>query len=199
VQPTPITCQSTVLKMMAAYLETRIVLASTGAAECSILDIWKDINENPDRPIKARNAHANMKWWLEKYFTSLKFKYLETRSESTALESIVKFIDSGFPVLVSVSHSRVHGHIILIIGYDQKEIPLACGDFSLVAHDPYGRFDPSLSSSLFGKKRFTGGACLTGGGETGPGQAVYLPVSAAGRQRQGDSQRGIYYMLAGIR
>ena len=73
-QPTPITCQSTVLKMFAQYLENNIVLQSTGGGAREVVDIWKDINEGADRPSKLRNAHANMKWWLEKHFPRIKFE-----------------------------------------------------------------------------------------------------------------------------
>lgn len=196
-QPTSNTCQSTVLKMMATYLEQNVVRASTGAADRDILTIWKDINENSKRPEKARNAHANMKWWLESNFPSLKFKYLQTNHEDQALESIVRFIDGGFPVLVSISHARVPGHIVLVIGYENYFSNMSSTDFRLVVHDPYGRFDPSLLSNLYGKKRFDGGASLLCGGETGPGKSNRLPVTGAGRQRVGDTVRGTYYLLAG--
>lgn len=196
VQPTSNTCQSTVLKMMATYLEDRVILVSTGAGDRNILDIWKDINEDPHRPEKTRNAHANMKWWLQKHFPSLKFKYTQTTKEDLALESIVASIDAGFPVLVSISHAHVKGHIVLVVGYENYEPSLSSMTFNLVVHDPYGRFDPNLLSTLWGGKRYVGGACLPCGGETGPGQGNRLPVTAAGRQRLGDTQRGTYYLLA---
>ena len=50
-QPTGVTCQSTVLKMIATYLEQNVVYQSTGAADRAIQDIWKDINEGPNRPV----------------------------------------------------------------------------------------------------------------------------------------------------
>jgi hypothetical protein len=65
-QPTGITCQSTCLKMIATYLEQSVVRQSTGGGAREIQEIWKDINESQQRPVKMRNAHANMKWWLEK-------------------------------------------------------------------------------------------------------------------------------------
>jgi hypothetical protein len=52
-QPTGVTCQSTVLKMMATFLEQNVVLASTGAAQRNILDIWKDVNEDPTAQSKT--------------------------------------------------------------------------------------------------------------------------------------------------
>src|ERR1700752_3790584 len=112
-QPTGITCQSTCLKMMASYLEQQVVFQSTGAAARDIETIWKDVNEGNERPVQMRNAHATLKWWLQKYFPSLRFEYLTFRDEADALERIVRFIDGGVPVLMSVSHARVAGHIVL--------------------------------------------------------------------------------------
>jgi len=198
-QPTDTTCQSTVLKMMAAYLERNVVLQSTGAADRAIGDIWTDINKDPKRPSKLQNAHANMKWWLEQHFPSLRFEYIQTHRENDALEAIVRFIDRGFPVLVSVSHSRVKGHIILVTGYAGYTPGQSSEDFELIVNDPYGRFDPSLLSNVFGSKRWTGGASLMGGGQTGPGQGNRLPIPAASRRRLGDAQAGTYYLLSASR
>jgi hypothetical protein len=198
-QPTSITCQSTVLKMMAAYIEQNVSFQSTGAAAREIGDIWKDINENPRRPSTARNAHVNMKWWLESHFPSIRFEYVQTNREDQALETIVRFIDRGFPVLVSVSHAQVAGHIVLVTGYANYEPGVSSSEFELIVHDPYGRFDPSLLSNLFGNKRWRGGASLMGGGQTGPGSGNRLPISAVGRQRTGDAQRGYYYLLSATR
>jgi hypothetical protein len=74
-QPTGITCQSTTLKMFAGYLENNVVNQSTVGGAKEIQDIWKEVNEGPGRPSKLRNAHANMKWWLEKYFPTVHFTY----------------------------------------------------------------------------------------------------------------------------
>jgi hypothetical protein len=198
-QPTSNTCQSTVLKMMAAYIEQNVVLQSTGAAARTIPDIWKDINEDPKRPVKVRNAHANMKWWLEHHFPSVRFAYIQTNQEDRAVESIVRFIDGGFPVLVSVSHERVKGHIILVTGYANYTPVMSSEDFELIVHDPYGRFDPSLLSTVFGSNRWTGGASLMSGGQTGPGRSNRLPLPAASRRRVGDSQAGTYFLLSASR
>jgi hypothetical protein len=196
VQPTSNTCQSTCLRMMAAYLERAVVMQSTGAGERDILQIWKDINEAPDRPIKVRNAHANLKWWLERYFPSLRFEYHALKDEARAVEKVIDFIDGGVPVLMSVSHARVAGHIVLVVGYE-NHVPLACAaDFELVVHDPYGRFDPSLLSTTYGKRRWLGGMSLVTGGETGPGQSCRLAPTGVSRQRHGDGQRGTYYLLS---
>jgi Peptidase_C39 like family len=198
-QPTDNTCQSTVLKMMASYLGQSVMRQSTGAAERDILDIWKDVNESPQRPSKMRNAHSNMKWWLEQHFPSLRFEYLAITDEVEALEKIIGFIDASMPVLVSVSHARVAGHIILVVGYENYMPMASTPDFDLVVHDPYGRFDPSLLSKSYGRMRWLGGSSLVGGGETGPGQSCRLSLAAVGRQRKGDSRRGTYYLLSARR
>jgi hypothetical protein len=198
-QPTSITCQSTVLKMMASYLEQNVVFHSTGGAARDIQDIWRDINESPKRPVQARNAHLNMKWWLEQHFPSLRFEYIQTNHEDAAVEAIVRFIDRGFPVLVSVSHARVAGHIILVTGYENYTPNVSSADFALIVNDPYGRFDPSLLSTMFGTKRWTGGASLMTGGELGPGRGNRVPLPSVSRQRSGDSLAGTYFLLSGSR
>jgi hypothetical protein len=195
-QPTPITCQSTCLRMMAAYIEHFVVMQSTGAGECDILNIWKDINENPTRPVKVRNAHKNMQWWLERHFPRLRFEYIQTRDQIQALESIVRFVDGGFPVLMSVSHVNVPGHIILVVGYENYVPNVSSPDFKIVVNDPYGQFDPALKSKLFGKNRWDSGVSLLSGGEKGPGQNVRLPVTSVSRQRAGDFALGSYYLLS---
>jgi len=197
VQPSGVTCQSTVLKMMASYLEQQVVLQSTGAADKGISEIWTEINAGSARPIKLKNAHGNMKWWLERHFPLLHFTYMQTKQEDKAIEAVVGAIDSGFPVLVSVSHARVEGHIILVVGYENYSPGLSSPEFELIAHDPYGRFDPSLLSDVFGVRRREGGASLLGGGEMGPGRAVRLSISGVSRQRADDVRRGNYELIFG--
>lgn len=99
------------------------LMQSTGAGDRNILDTWKDINQDPKRPVKVQNAHANMKWWLERHFPSLRFQYIQENHEDRALESIVRSIDGGFPVLVAISHARVHGHIT---GKNPSLLPAPC-------------------------------------------------------------------------
>ena len=198
-QPTGVTCQSTCLSMMSAFIEQQILFQSTGAADRDILSIWKDVNESAARPVKVQNAHANLKWWLEQHFPTLRFEYLTLHDEGTATERVVQFIDGGMPVLMSVSHARVAGHIILIIGYENFVPRQSSLDFKLVVHDPYGQFDPTLLSKAFGKHRFDGGMSLQSGGATGPGRAVRVPVTSASRQRIADSQKGTFYLLSGHR
>lgn len=199
VQPTSVTCQSTCLRMFAAYLERFVVYQSTGAGERDIPEIWKDINRDPARPVPVRNAHANMKWWLERHFPSIRFTYATTTEVDQAVESIVGAVDGGFPVMVSVSHARVPGHIILIVGYEGYMPAMTSPDLRLVAHDPYGQFDPSLGSTLFGRQRFRGGSSLASGGQDAPGRNVRIPVEAAGRQRRRDRRIGTYYLLSATR
>jgi hypothetical protein len=185
--------------MMARYLDNEVLRrCSDGGAE-EIPAIWKEINESHDRPVKARNAHANMKWWLEKHFPTIKFEYVVLTHEDIALERIVQFIDGGMPVLVSVSHARVTGHIVLVVGYEGYQPNLSSSALHLVVHDPYGRFDPHLLSQTFAKKRWDRGMSLMSGGSRGPGQSCRLPVVAVSRQRRGDSQIGTYYLLSGRR
>lgn len=198
-QPTGTTCQSTVLKMFASYLEQSVLLQSTGAGERTIQDIWKDINQNPNRPSQVLNAHANIKWWLEQHFPRLRFSYLQLAAVDQALEKIIFFIDQGFPVLVSVSHTKVAGHIILVVGYENYSPNTSSLDFKLIVHDPYGRFDPALSSTLFGGRRWEGGMSLASGGESAPGKGTKLTITGVSRHRIGDAKFGTYYLLSATR
>jgi hypothetical protein len=187
--------------MMATYLEQSVVLQSTGAGDRDILSIWKDINESKERPVKVRNAHANMKWWLERYFPSLRFEYHQIADEIYACEKIIAFINAGMPVLVSASHANLKdgGHIILVVGYENYVPSMSTPNFHLVVHDPYGKFDPSLLSSTYGTKRFVGGMSLLSGGQAGAGQNCRLPMSGVSRQRADDTRRGTYYLLSARR
>lgn len=199
-QPTDNTCQSTVLKMFANYIESQILKVSGGAADLRPVDIYQTINKDPNRPQKKfTNAHSNMKWWLEQRFPSLTIQYLTTALEYEAIDDIVGFIDSGFPVLVAVSHANVEGHIVLVIGYQNYLENASSVDFKLVVHDPYGAFDPSLLSKSYGQQRFERGQCLQSGGELGPGTAVVLDPLAASRQRKGDKYKGTFYMISASR
>lgn len=181
---------------MASYLEQAVIFQSTSAGAKEILDIWKDINESKDRPVKARNAHANMKWWLERYFPSLYIEYRTITDEIRVCEKVIEFINFGIPVLMSVSHARSDGHIILVVGYENYVPRMSTADFHLVVHDPNGRFDPSLLSSTYGAKRYVGGMSLMSGGQARPGQNCLLHMTGVGRQRVGDARRGTYYLLS---
>jgi hypothetical protein len=146
VQPDPTWCQSTILEMMAMHIENSVIFASTGGADTPISSIWKEISQSPERPEKARNAHKNMVWWLEKrYDPPPKFSYLTTHFIDPAIDSVVRFIDGGFPIIASVSHQAVKGHIILIVGDEGYEAMACSAGLHFVVHDPYGRFDPTLT------------------------------------------------------
>ncbi len=195
-QPTGNTCQSTVLKMFAVYVEREILKHDAGAMSLEPTAIYKSVNSGSDRPVALQNAHANFKWWLEQRFPTLTITYLSTPVSSEAIDHIVAAIDRGFPVLVSVSHARVPGHIVLVIGYEGYMDNATSLDFRLVVHDPYGAFDPTLLSSSYGKQRYERGACLQAGGEIGPGTAVRLDPLAASRQRKGDASFGTFYLMS---
>lgn len=199
-QPTSNTCQSTVLKMFATYLEREILKQDAGAVNLEPVDIYKTINTSPQRPNKMfQNAHANIKWWLQQRFPTLTIQYSSTPVIFEAIERIVSFIDSGFPVLVAVSHAKVQGHIVLVIGYEGYMDNASSQSFKLVVHDPYGAFDPSLLSDEYGKQRYDRGMCLQAGGEMGAGTAVRLDPTAASRQRKGDKQKGTFYLMSASR
>jgi len=149
--------------------------------------------------VHARNAHRNMMWWLQQRFPMLHFEYRTFTDETAVADSIVGFIDAGMPVIVSVSHARVKGHIVLVVGYENYTPALSSPQFKFVVHDPYGRFDPSLGSHAFGKQRWLGGSSLIAGGETGPGQSCRVSLGAVGRHRIGDARAGTYYLLSARR
>lgn len=196
IQPDPTWCQSTVLKMMATYIEREVLMASCGGAAEEIKDIWTDINTGTARPQRVRNSLANMKWWLQRHYPTLRFSYTETSHEDAALKLIIQFIDGGFPVLTSVSHTSTQGHIILVIGYENYLPMMSSEGFHLVIHDPYGRFDPTLKHRMFGKHRFDGAQSLMSGGEAGPGAFDRIPVTSASRRRAGDASHGTYRFIS---
>lgn len=220
-QPTDTTCQSTVLKMVATYLENEVLdereckapvmmekrlvadlntryhpggdVPFLDAAERLNIEHIKDtINGAPGRPdTQHSNSHANMMWWLERrYAPAVHCDYFDQKDRTKAIAWIVEHIDAGFPVIASVSHENVEGHIILIVGYENYTQDLS--RFNLIIHDPYGAFDPSLywgggylldgkiqlfSKEMWGAKRFERGL-----GQY-PGQFNHVPVSAASRHR----------------
>ncbi len=190
-QPTPTSCQGTVLKMFATYLAHRLAM-SVPAAAMTPEQIKTLVNTSRDRPDKNRtNSHENFRWFLESQFPSLRADKLSTPVASEATEWIVRRIDMGYPVLCSVTHANNRtGHIILAVGYDRFRPGMSSMDFTLIAHDPYGAYDPSLSSTLYGKKRWEGGQSLMGGGESGPGRNIRLSITAASRQHKGAHSHG---------
>ena len=184
VQPTSITCQSTCLKMYAKYLESHFGMSNEGAAK-SIQDIWTEINTGAERPVQYRNHYTNMIWWLDKYFQPLKFYRKTTKKPDEATKLIIKSIDHGFPLIASTNHSRTSGHIIMIIGYKNYSLVQKNYDnVEFICHDPYGKFNNSLNSKLYGKKRFDGGMSLIGGGNTGPGEGIAYSSNSIRRMRE---------------
>ncbi|GMU93959.1 MAG: hypothetical protein AMXMBFR4_30170 [Candidatus Hydrogenedentota bacterium] len=207
VQESPVHCQSTCLRMYAEYLERHKLRSATKAAETPIPEIWKQINTGNARPYKIQNSHANMMWWLETNFPPLKFTKKTTMDPDGALYWVIRSIDAGFPVMASVSHKRVAGHIILLVGYKDyaPDMCVAGADFTpapavmvskIIAHDPYGAFDPSLSSAFWGEKRWHAGMSLAGGGQAGPGRGVELAVENVNRRRTTAARAGNFELMS---
>ena len=198
IQPHENDCQSTCLKMFALYLErSGVAPAGKSADTLEIGDIRQAINHSGERPDKKNhNSHENMRWWLGRQFPALSFVRHTHTDGAAAVEEIVDFIDHGMPVIVSVSHARVKGHIVIVVGYENYQPYQSSADFRLLVHDPYGSFDPALLSNLHSKKRTYGGASLARGGEQGPGMNCRLPLTAVSRHRAGDQAFGTYYLIS---
>lgn len=207
VQESAVHCQSTCLRMYAEYLDRCKLRSTTGAGETPIPEIWKQINTGTARPFQVKNSHANMMWWLEKNYPGLKVTKKTTTDPESALYWVIRSIDAGYPVMASVSHKRVEGHIILLVGYKDyaPDVCMAGANFTpapatmvtrIVAHDPYGAFDPHLASSFWGKERWTGGMSLVGGGQMAPGRNVELPVSQVNRRNPNASRAGNFELMS---
>jgi hypothetical protein len=191
VQVSSVQCQSTVLRMYAQYLDNKN--KKSGAGGKQVQEIFDAINTpqgNPDkRPSTLKNAHKNMMWWLESNYTPLKFTKLETRESAQAYNAVINSIDNGFPLIASVSHVRVKGHINIIVGYVRERHvnqSFDAAECKVIVHDPYGAFHPSLRSKLYGSERFSVGMSLAAGGEIGPGHNVVLRLGDVNRQRSSD-------------
>ena len=197
IQPDHTTCQATVLKMFAAYLQPGNAGAQV-AVKGEIHKIKKTINDDPKRPQKKmKNAHENFRWWLQERFPQYEFERASFGLPWEAIDWIVQHIDDGFPVLTGVSHERVAGHIILIVGYRNYRPMTSSVDLEFIVHDPYGKFDPTLKSKQYGNRRNEGGMCAPAGGETGPGQAVSLGANEVGRHKK--NQPAMWYLLSARR
>jgi len=190
-QPTGTSCQGTVLKMMASWIEHKKAY-NVGGPMLQPVDIKTTINTDADRPDKVNtNSHANLRWWLEQKFPTLTTVKLSTPVVHEAKDFFVRQINGGMPVLCSVTHANNNsGHIILVVGYENERLNMSSMDFMLVAHDPYGAYDPTLKSTLYGKKRWEGGSSLLGGGESAPGRNVRVPLEAPSRQFKGAHSYG---------
>jgi hypothetical protein len=198
-QPTDTSCQGTVLKMMATYLERKLAF-QIGASMFQPVDIKTTINTDPNRPILTGvNHHENLRWWLEQKFPTLKAIKLSTPVVSDATDFFVRQIDLGMPVLCSVTHANNNsGHIILVVGFENQRDGMSSMDFQLVAHDPYGAYDPGLNSTMYGSKRWSGGSSLMSGGEAAPGRNVRIPISAPSRQHSGAHSYG-QWLLSSVK
>lgn len=195
-QPTPITCQSTCLKMYGLYLSNMLAMSSV-IQGMQVSDIWKEINESEGRPSRDRNSYQNMVWWLNKHFPSYKFVVKTTRNTDEAMSYVVNSIDIGFPVMISTNHERTDGHIILVIGYTGSETG-KCTNVKFICHDPYGKFNPQMLSNQFGKNRYEGGATLMNGGEIGPGKSVMYDYDGIRRIRSDKHSAGTYFLISGV-
>jgi hypothetical protein len=194
-QPTSVTCQSTCLKMYGLYLAGRLGISSV-VETMRIPEIWKEINEGNDRPVKEKNSYTNMAWWLAKYFPSYKFPVANTRDTDEAMRRIVEKINSGLPIIVSTNHTGTSGHIILVCGYDGAE-KYQSSNVKFICHDPFGKFNPQLGSKLFGIRRYEGGSSLMDGGESGPGKKVVYDYKGIRRIRADKHSNGSYFLIAG--
>lgn len=200
-QVSSVQCQSTVLRMYAQYLDKK--LSQSGAGGKEVQTIFDEINTpqgNPDkRPSTVKNSHANMMWWLEQNYPPLLFTKLTSRDAQVAWNTVTSSIDRGYPLIASVSHTRVAGHINIIVGYVRQiaaNVSLDASLAEIIVHDPYGAFHASLGSDLYGKKRFSVGMSLVGGGEIGPGRNLVIQLGNVSRQAAGDgARRGNYELM----
>ena len=195
VQPTPITCQATCLKMFASYLARRSATSNPGAS-ASIQEIWQEINTGFARPYPGRNSYRNMRWWLEQYFPSRRFEVASASDVASATRLLTDKVNLGYPVMVSTNHARTSGHIVLVVGYLGPH-QFESGDIHFVCHDPYGKFDPQLLSKDYGRNRFSGGRSLLTGGESGPGKSVVYDIEGVRRSRKDKHSAGMFYMISG--
>lgn len=193
-QPTPITCQSTCLKMFGLYVSAKIGISSP-IEGMDIQDIWTEINQGQNRPALGRNSYQNMAWWLNTHLRPYKFEVKSSKNTDDAIKHIVGRVKSEFPVMVSTNHSRTDGHIILVVGYAGHSRD-ACSSTSLVCHDPYGKFNPKLGSKLHGGSRFETGMSLADGGEVGPGKSVRYDYEGIRRIRKDKHSSGTYFMVS---
>jgi len=196
-QPTGTSCQGTVLKMMASWLERKLG-QSVDASMLAPTEIKQTINSDPKRPNTTQvNSHENLRWWLETTFPTIKTTKLSTSVVHEAKDFFVRQIDGGQPILCSVTHANNNsGHIILVVGYENERDFMSSMDFTLIAHDPYGAYDPSLNSTLYGANRWKGGSSLASGGESAPGRKVRIPLSAPSRQHKDAHSFGMWLLTS---
>jgi hypothetical protein len=192
IQPDSTSCQATVLKMMAAYLDQKrgwpVVNRVISEIKHSI------INNDPGRPVIAQqNAWVNFQWWLQREFGNIQILMDTTNDDVQATAIIRRSISIRFPVLVSTNQNMLSsGHIILVVVVMRNEngrlvepIPGNVGqEFIFICHDPYGRFglQYNMSDSRWGQNRYDipGGYSSTDG-ERGPG--MFVPYTLEGIRR----------------
>lgn len=192
IQPDGGTCQSTVLKMIAAYIDRK---RGQPVQNRVIHQIKTSINSDPGRPSLLHNAWANFNWWLQREFTDMQFQMDTTNDVVRAAKIIRDSIDAGSPVLVSTNQNMLSsGHIILVVGVMRLEgsqllepLPGPLGqNFVFICHDPFGRFgmqhftsDPRWGSGRYNIK----GGFSAPGGEIGPG--MFVQYTLEGIRRSG--------------
>ena len=196
-QPNGKTCQSTCLKMMGMFY------GFNNIEEIEIEDIYYELNSSNERPNPDTYAWENFKWWANKSFGTNNFTWKITADPFEAYDFIIKKIDDGHPVLMSInfvddenSRRRTDGHIVLIVGYENY-IPLtSTSDFSFICHDPNGQFFPALGSKLWGKKgKYVGGMSLPEGGQDAPGRNIRIDLESLKRNRTDKHNSGKFAIL----
>lgn len=173
---------------MSVYLERHVIRQSQKGEELVIADIRAKLATGP---VKGNPlAHRNFQWWLQERFPTLAFDYISGLDELAATHKVVDSLDADMPVIVSVSHARTPGHIVLVVGYEGR--PAICDDnpFRIVMHDPAGRFDSYFERAV---NKYVGAMSVPGGSEYGPGLGCRVPIRSISRRR--DVAREQYILL----
>ncbi|WP_299273629.1 C39 family peptidase [uncultured Psychroserpens sp.] len=209
-QPNADTCQSTCLKMLAHFL-------NVPGKDDPITQIYDIVNFHNDRPdqkvckdekgnIEGCNRWNNIIWWWNTrsgYYADkpkepkLKMKWRILDDQAKTIEHIVSSIDSGVPLLVSVSNSNTTGHFVLVVGYQNYLKNQSSPDFNIVCHDPYGEFFPELQSRLFGKKRYEKGFTKADGSEHAVGAGVEIGIDSLAKFKANDGEYKDQFVLFG--
>jgi hypothetical protein len=187
--------------MYATYLQNIGYVFPT--SDDDVVDIHTELGTNPERPNKKyRNGWDNSLWWLNRYSeeNGLDFNLEITDNQQQAIARIINSIDNGLPVLLSTNHSKVKGHIIMVVGYINhfnNEGPTAWNEgLQFVCHDPYGEFHPELLSNLYRNNRYKGAFEEFKGGQHGPGKGVLLSIDALKRMRSDQHTENQYVMIS---
>lgn len=192
--------------MMATYLDR---LVGRPFINRDPKEIKNEINTGQGRPSNTYNSHANMKWWLERQFPGIEFRYDDTTDVLTAHQKICASIDHGFPVMVSTNHSLTGGHIVVVVGYGTRDGgfhirgPVPANSNAIFAcHDPFGRFNPADSAiRVYGKDRWKSGMTLIdpSDGEFGPGKFVTYDIEGIRRIRNDQHSQNHFFLLRPLR